>query len=58
MLAILMKKLRFSNSNLLQLGPQFKQPLLEFSDVCAGCSETPYAKLVTQLSAQNVIAMQ
>ena len=28
---------------------QFKQPLLEFSGACAGCGETPYAKLVTQL---------
>ncbi len=30
-------------------GSQFKQPLLEFSGACAGCSETPYAKLLTQL---------
>ena len=30
-------------------GSQFKQPLLEFSAACAGCGETPYAKLVTQL---------
>ena len=30
-------------------GRQFKQPLLEFSGACAGCGETPYAKLVTQL---------
>ena len=30
-------------------GSQFKQPLLEFSGACAGCGETPYAKLVTQL---------
>ncbi|MGN0679146.1 MAG: pyruvate:ferredoxin (flavodoxin) oxidoreductase, partial [Oscillospiraceae bacterium] len=30
-------------------GAQFKQPLLEFSGACAGCGETPYAKLVTQL---------
>ncbi|MGN1341264.1 MAG: pyruvate:ferredoxin (flavodoxin) oxidoreductase [Oscillospiraceae bacterium] len=30
-------------------GSQFNQPLLEFSGACAGCGETPYAKLVTQL---------
>ena len=30
-------------------GSQFKQPLLEFSGACAGCGETAYAKLITQL---------
>ncbi len=30
-------------------GSQFKTPLMEFSGACAGCGETPYAKLVTQL---------
>lgn len=30
-------------------GSQYKQPLLEFSGACAGCGETPYAKLITQL---------
>ncbi|MBE6036349.1 MAG: pyruvate:ferredoxin (flavodoxin) oxidoreductase [Clostridiales bacterium] len=30
-------------------GSQFKQPLCEFSGACAGCGETPYAKLLTQL---------
>ena len=30
-------------------GSQFKTPLLEFSAACAGCGETPYAKLLTQL---------
>ncbi len=30
-------------------GSQFRRPLLEFSGACAGCGETPYAKLVTQL---------
>jgi pyruvate-ferredoxin/flavodoxin oxidoreductase len=30
-------------------GSQFKKPLLEYSGACAGCGETPYAKLVTQL---------
>ncbi|MDO4621880.1 MAG: pyruvate:ferredoxin (flavodoxin) oxidoreductase [Eubacteriales bacterium] len=30
-------------------GSQFKKPLLEFSGACAGCGETPYVKLITQL---------
>ena len=30
-------------------GSQFRQPMLEFSGACAGCGETPYAKLITQL---------
>lgn len=30
-------------------GSQYKKPLLEYSGACAGCGETPYAKLVTQL---------
>lgn len=33
---------------------QFKQPLLEFSGACAGCGETPYAKLVTQLYGEHM----
>ena len=37
----------FGTSNV--KGSQFEQPLLEFSGACAGCGETPYAKLVTQL---------
>ena len=35
-------------------GSQFKQPLLEFSAACAGCGETPYAKLLTQLFGDRV----
>lgn len=35
-------------------GSQFKQPLLEFSGACAGCGETPYAKLVTQLFGEKM----
>ena len=38
---------KFSENTL--KGSQFKKPLLEFSGACAGCGETPYAKLVTQL---------
>ncbi len=30
-------------------GSQFRQPMLEFSGACAGCGETPYAKLITQM---------
>ena len=35
-------------------GSQFKKPLLEFSAACAGCGETPYAKLMTQLFGDRV----
>lgn len=36
-------------------GSQFRQPLLEFSGACAGCGETPYAKLVTQLFGDRML---
>jgi pyruvate-ferredoxin/flavodoxin oxidoreductase len=36
-------------------GSQFCQPLLEFSGACAGCGETSYAKLVTQLFGERMI---
>lgn len=36
-------------------GSQFSQPLLEFSGACAGCGETPYAKVVTQLFGDRMI---
>ncbi len=36
-------------ANLNLVGSQFKQPLLEFSGSCAGCAETAYARLITQL---------
>lgn len=36
-------------------GSQFKQPLFEFSGACAGCGETPYIKLVTQLFGDRMI---
>lgn len=45
--------------NLLELttlkGSQFAQPLLQFSGACAGCGETPYAKLVTQLFGDRMM---
>jgi pyruvate-ferredoxin/flavodoxin oxidoreductase len=36
-------------------GSQFCQPLLEFSGACAGCGETPYAKLITQLFGERML---
>ncbi len=36
-------------------GSQFKQPLFEFSGACAGCGETPYIKLITQLFGDRMI---
>lgn len=35
-------------------GSQFKRPLLEFSGACAGCGETPYARLATQLFGERM----
>ncbi len=37
-------------------GSQFKRPLFEFSGACAGCGETPYIKLVTQLIGDRMLA--
>ena len=34
---------------------QFKRPLFEFSGACAGCGETPYAKLLTQLFGERMM---
>ena len=36
-------------------GSQFQRPLFEFSGACAGCGETPYAKLITQLFGSRMI---
>src|SRR5699024_10347414 len=36
-------------------GSQFRQPLLQFSGACAGCGETPYAKLITQLYGDRML---
>ena len=36
-------------------GAQFKTPLFEFSGACAGCGETPYIKLITQLFGERMI---
>ena len=37
------------------IGSQFKQPYLEFSGSCAGCAETSYARLVTQLFGDHMM---
>mgnify|MGYP005841622891 CR=1 FL=1 len=36
-------------------GSQFEQPLFEFSGACAGCGETPYIKLITQLFGDRMM---
>lgn len=36
-------------------GSQFKKPLFEFSGACAGCGQTPYVKLLTQLFGENLV---
>ena len=36
-------------------GSQFRQPLFEFSGACAGCGETPYVKLITQLFGERMV---
>ncbi len=37
------------------IGSQFEKPLFEFSGACAGCGETPYAKLLTQLFGDRMM---
>ena len=37
------------------IGSQFEQPLLEFTGACAGCAETPYCKVVTQLFGDRMV---
>ena len=46
------KSARFAPTN--NKAVQFRQPLVEFSAACAGCGETPYAKLLTQLFGDRV----
>ena len=41
-------------SDLTPKGSQFNQPLLEFSGSCAGCAETSYARLITQLFGEQM----
>ena len=37
------------------IGSQFEQPLLEFTGACAGCAETPYCKVITQLYGDRMM---
>jgi pyruvate-ferredoxin/flavodoxin oxidoreductase len=37
------------------IGSQYQQPLFEFSGACAGCGETPYVKLITQLFGERMM---
>jgi pyruvate-ferredoxin/flavodoxin oxidoreductase len=37
------------------IGSQYQQPLLEFSGACAGCGETPYIKLITQMFGDRMV---
>ena len=46
------KDLPFAGNTL--KGSQFKQPLLEFSGSCAGCAETSYARIITQLFGERM----
>ena len=46
------KELPFADTTI--KGSQFKQPLLEFSGSCAGCAETSYARLITQLFGERM----
>ena len=43
------------NQRLTVKGSQFAEPLQEFSGACAGCGETPYAKLITQLFGDRMM---
>ena len=36
-------------------GSQFREPLFEYSGACSGCGETPYVKLLTQMSGDRLI---
>ena len=46
------KKTNFADNTV--IGSQYNQPLLEFSGSCAGCAETSYARLVTQLFGEQM----
>ncbi|SHJ69118.1 pyruvate-ferredoxin/flavodoxin oxidoreductase [Hathewaya proteolytica DSM 3090] len=52
--AIKLPKKNPMNKNTVK-GSQFETPLLEFSGACAGCGETPYAKLITQLFGDRMM---
>jgi pyruvate-ferredoxin/flavodoxin oxidoreductase len=48
------KKTDAGMNDLTPKGSQFNQPLLEFSGSCAGCAETSYARLITQLFGEQM----
>ena len=48
------QKENFMNKNTVK-GSQFEMPYLEFTGACAGCAETPYAKVITQLFGDRMI---
>ncbi len=52
--SLTLPKVEAGNANTV-IGSQFKQPLFEFSGACAGCGETPYVKLITQLFGDRMI---
>lgn len=51
---VVTKKQNPMNKNTVK-GSQFEEPLLEFSGACAGCGETPYAKVITQLFGDRMM---
>lgn len=53
-LALTPKENPFSKATTVK-GCQFETPLLEFSGACAGCGETPYARLITQLFGDRMM---
>lgn len=53
--ALTLKKKAVSLDKFSVKGSQFNQPLLEFSGACAGCAETPYMKLLTQLFGPRML---
>ena len=48
------KELKPAFTDVSAIGSQYNQPLLEFSGSCAGCAETSYARLITQLFGEHM----
>ena len=48
------KEIKPAFTDLTPIGSQYNQPLLEFSGSCAGCAETSYARLITQLFGEHM----
>lgn len=53
--ALTLTEKEIANKRLSVLTSQFKKPLMEFSSACAGCGETPYVKLLTQLFGDRMV---